>query len=151
MRGLSILIMAVMIAACTGCDQPTDYGRDIPFQTIMDGALGGEERQVVVTSQSQWPEFWSTVRSGEPVVVDFEKDMAVAVFLGNRTDGGYRIKVKQVTERNNAVVVTYEEEIAGPNCIRIAMPTSPYQIITIGRTSKPVQYVKQVTTRSCDD
>lgn len=144
------LILALIVAACTGCDQPADYGTNIPFRTVMRGALGGEEGQVVATNDGQWRELWGRVRSGEPATMDFGKEMAIGLFLGHRSDGGYDINVLEVTERNNAILVTYEEQIAGDNCARIGMPTSPSIIIAINRTSKPIQYKKQVVTKSCE-
>ena len=70
--------------------------------------------------------------------VDFARQTIVAVFQGNRGDGGRGIQVERVTERPSTVVILTTELVTQPNC-PVPSTRTPYEIVVIPKTSKRIE------------
>src|SRR5690349_22975578 len=72
----------------------------VSFKTIAKGLRSGirEPSQIAVRSQSEWQKLWrqhssaSTAPAPLPTV-DFDKEIVVAVFLGEKPSGGYGVEI----------------------------------------------------------
>lgn len=172
MRKLSILFLVAIAAMAGGChnfddlllDPPDGNGgqvdsRDIPFETIIGGpgySSGMHTReQVVVTSQAQWQDVWDRVHQGilpKPAApdIDFNTSTVVALFQGLHGTGGFEIEVKQVTESDNDVTVSFVDIVPGQDCFVTQALTSPFHIIRIDRQSKPIGFAGERVVRVCN-
>ena len=74
-----------------------------------------EARNVVVKDQSAWEALWkahkSTVTPRPPTpAVDFSTHHVVGVFLGNRMNGCYGVKIDRVHQEGGRIIVRYTEK-----------------------------------------
>ena len=88
------------------------------------GVLQGAQR--VIESAAQWQTLWSEIGQGAPAAPDFESSFAVAVFLGQRTTGGYRVEWREPDSSGTSTVVRYKER--EPQGITMQVLTQPYAV-----------------------
>jgi hypothetical protein len=118
----------------------------VDFSTLAGGthARGITGRiNEVLTDRASLDAFWDLVTAGtEPPqaapVVDFTKDMAIAVSPGVMNTAGYAVEITKVTRDGTGLVVTVV--VTRPTGIVAEVLTQPYHVITLARTSLPVTF-----------
>jgi|GEM_PF-1372533 len=94
---------------------------------------------VVVRSQQEWGALWTKHTGGKAEgrpAVDFTKEMVVAVFLGERRTGGYKVDIKLMPdpfEPKTRIVVFYREVRPDSGSFNMEMISQPYVMIKIPR------------------
>jgi hypothetical protein len=63
--------------------------------------------------------------------VDFERDIVIAVALGEQGSGGYTIEVSRVTRRGGLLVVDVESALPGSACAVSLALTQPIDIVKV--------------------
>jgi PrcB C-terminal len=91
----------------------------------------GESRRLVIRDANAWAEFWSELGVGAKPAVDFNKDIVIAVAAGQRSTGGYEIRVDQVRQNQGELVVEVVETAPGPNCMTTASLTQPVDVVLV--------------------
>lgn len=104
-----------------------------------------EPLQLVIGTGNQWEELWRNLcrqRLPEPILpqIDFGKEMVIAVFMGERSSGGYEIKITRVIEMEEEIVVEVEEKKPLPESLQTMASTQPYHIVVIKKSSLPVRF-----------
>jgi len=101
---------------------------------------------IVARTAAEWQALWDLV--GQPVPGALPEDlMAMAVFIGTRTTGGYAVHVTDVRlERRpgirDRVLVEYREVEPGRDARTAQILTSPYAIVLVPRTSSNVRFAR---------
>jgi len=137
----------VMLSACSSAQ--ASLATELAFNTIDKGFMSGvRQRQLlVIKSEAQWKEIWQ-VHVGlvsparEVPSIDFDKEMVVAVFLGERSSGGYGVEIKAVEqdrEKRQLRVVLRETKPAGGAMVIQAL-TQPYHIVKVKKSELPVTF-----------
>jgi hypothetical protein len=80
-------------------------------------------------------------------VINFEKEMVVAVLSGEKPSGGYVVKIESITEDDCQILVNYSEKTPKPGSAVTMALTYPYDMALIPKTKKPVLF-KKVTTNT---
>ena len=111
---------------------------------VCSGNYGGpdEASEMVIMTQKGWKGLWTWLEE-EPLAslrFDDSKDMAVAIFLGTRLTGGYRIVLLSVKEEAGVYVVNYME--SEPGGLVTQALTTPYMITLLPKTDKKVTFKK---------
>ena len=104
--------------------------------TYLSGRIG----QYVIRDSETWKNIWLRVRDSEIPIVDFEKKMVLAAFLGVRSTGGYSVKIEGIGKRKNKIVVAVREAKPPKNAMVIQAITSPYHIKVVDRSALPVEF-----------
>ena len=97
---------------------------------------------VVVRSQQEWGALWIKHTGGKTEgrpAVDFSKEMVVAVFLGERRTGGYKVDVKLMAdpiEPKTRLVVFYREIPPDSGSFNMEMISQPYVMVKIALKPK---------------
>ncbi|MGE5329421.1 MAG: protease complex subunit PrcB family protein [Deltaproteobacteria bacterium] len=119
------------------------------FETIMISEYCGinEPNNAVVQNKEKFEELWKLTNSGVyPVTaapeIDFEKNTIVAVYMGQKPTGGYRIEITKIEENEQNVVVTVKETMAQGDSILTNVLTSPVHIVKIKKTDKQIIFKK---------
>ncbi len=122
-------------------------GNDVPFTTIDSGSNSGVNVRhlVAIKDQAEWMALWRRHASNlqpppTPPNVDFNSEMVVAVFSGERKSGGYGIQVDSIKLAGNKLVVIVSETSPGPGDITMMMITQPYHIVRLGKSTLPVVF-----------
>ena len=150
---LLLVVVAAMVAgACSGGDG--DGGSDVSAGDSADGAGGevkddGKRRQldsgdggsrtageIVAASPEEWREKWTasgaTAQPPDVSEVNFEEEVAVALFAGQRPTGGWRIG-SDVTVKLQGTFGAVIYEILGPGdgCMSTQALTTPYLALAV--------------------
>ena len=101
-----------------------------------------EKQFVVVRCESEWATLWirhTAGRSEAMPVVDFNREMVVAVFLGERSTGGYKVEVKPIPDPispKSRMVVLYREIAPARKNFSIQMVTRPFIMVKVRKVQK---------------
>jgi hypothetical protein len=115
------------------------------MQTINADVMSGVDRaeQVIARNDTEWKALWQRHAPGRNApTIDFTKQMAVAIFLGSRPSGGYRVEITGVRTEGNTLVVQWSEAGPGPGQMAAQVMTSPAHIVTVPRHTGEVRFEK---------
>jgi hypothetical protein len=109
-----------------------------------------ERKFVVIKSESDWKALWNShaslsVPPKKPPLVDFQTEMIVAVFSGEKSTGGYSIEITRIEEDStkHALEVIVHESKPPSGAMVIQALTQPYHIVKLTRIELPVAFVFQ--------
>jgi hypothetical protein len=88
------------------------------------GALQGARK--VIRSEADWRASWAAIGQEAPPAPDFKTQFAVAVLLGERRTGGYRVLWLEPDSSGAATVVRYKE--MKPQGMAMQALTQPYAV-----------------------
>lgn len=103
--------------------------------------------EAVLRNNADWKKLWDkhcsnvAPRPSLPVV-DFSKEMVIAVSIGSRSSGGYSVSITSIVDDGTNLVVTYKEKEPEPNRLYTAAITHPFVFVKVPLASKPVKFVK---------
>ena len=150
-RKLMVGLVAVSLLA--GCGGRLCLKRVEPVTTIECGSLMySEPGNMVFRDTESWENFWNnhnnaaiTAGGTKPQApeVDFETQMIVCVFAGEKPTAGYGISINRVGESKKSLVVEYSEKSPDPGMMVAQVITYPCHIVVIPSSEKSVEF-KQV-------
>jgi len=122
----------------------------VPFSTIQKGQYSGvlEPSQIVIRTQNQWDNLWKRhssrkVNPPPPPFVDFENDMVVGVFLGEKRTGGYEVKITSA-KRSNSNLYLYYREKSPPRDVMVTQAlTQPYHLVKVSKFDIPPIFLRE--------
>lgn len=121
---------------------------DTKFETIDKGYYCGHtsSAEYVVRDASEWQRLWKQTRNSvpQPAVpeIDFSKEMVLGAYLGQKSSGGYGIKISRVQERDNCLEVDVKESAPEPGMITTMALTQPYHLVKTALTDKEVKFIR---------
>lgn len=124
----------------------------VPFVTIDQGFSSGirERKFLVIKSEAEWKTLWQT--HAQPAVpvkevprVDFDKEMVVAVFLGEKPTGGYKLEITGIDEDRGKgqLRIVLRESKPPVGSIAIQALTQPYQIVRVKKSDLTTTFVTE--------
>lgn len=160
-----VAALTLLVLATPSCETPEnavnpefEVSEALPFNTIGKGALfgGGQEGFLetaaslhVMKTEEEWKQFEAKMNSVNPVsggfneyLLDFEKEMFVAIVDKVRGSGGYEITVTEVSETPTKVIVWVK--YSDPPEMAASVLTQPYYLIQIPTTTKQVEWAVSV-------
>ncbi len=101
--------------------------------------------KLVIKTEDRWKEIWEKVhllRLPKPELpkIDFEKEMVVAVFMGERSSGGYEIEIRKIIKTEKEIVVEVEEKEPSPESLQSMALIQPYHIVVVKSSPLPVRF-----------
>lgn len=113
-----------------------------------------EPQRIVVRSQAQWQEVWSTIwRRHTPVpelpAIDFQREMVVVAAMGMRSTGGYNILIESASEDAGGVTVGIRATAPGAGCAVTLALTHPADVARLPRRDTPVSFSEKAETVNC--
>lgn len=148
------LILPVLIAVfiISGCSNSGSDNTKLPLEIVIDGTYSAVEdkREMLITTNDQYQSLMSEVYKNldqmpRIPVVDFNKNSVVAVFIGERSNGGYMVSIDSINESSKNIHVNIIESTPGPNCITTQALTRPFTLVKIPKTDKkPLFKTKQI-------
>ena len=124
-----------------------------PFTELASGtdaSVTTRENYLISTDEelrSLWPLL--NPRSGRPVI-DFTKEVVIAVFAGEEPTAGYAIAVSAITDTTERMV-TIQISAPGVTCLAAQVVTTPYQVLKIPKTDLALTHEDTVVTTGCLD
>ena len=109
-----------------------------------------EARRLVIRNANTWDQFWSELGTGERPVVDFTRDLVIAVAAGQRPTGGYEIAVDKVTRADGELSIEVIERTPSPNCVTTASLTQPVDVVVVpAADARSWSFLERKEIRSC--
>ena len=121
-------------------------GHGIKFEGIASGIYDFDFMQkygeYVINNQSEWDRLFAGKNITMP---DFDKETAIAV-IKQHSSGGYSVEITGIEETPNGIVVRVRETTP-PEGVLVTMSfTTPYHIVKIAKTWKPVSFAYESVT-----
>jgi hypothetical protein len=124
------------------CDEEEASGTEdtgkIAWTALESGNYCGisAEQNVLIKSEAKWRSYWKDVTSNvipapDPPQVDFSQKAVIACFMGDRSNGGYGVKIVDMVKAGEELKVTVEHRQPGPNCVVTMAITQPYEMVTV--------------------
>ncbi|MGH7844428.1 MAG: protease complex subunit PrcB family protein [Candidatus Binatia bacterium] len=124
----------------------------MPFVTVDKGFNSGVRgrKLLALKTEKEWRELWETHESittpPKPVpLVDFEREMIVVAFSGEKPSGGHGIAIVKIEEdtAKRELRVTFRETRPPAGAMVTGALTQPYHIVKLKTTDLPVTFVSQ--------
>jgi len=85
----------------------------------------------------------------DPPSIDFESDEIIAATMGQRSTGGYAIRIEEISRRGDDLEVVIVETSPGRGCLTTQALTSPATAVSVARPPGVVEFVEETETRGC--
>jgi len=146
MRRTLFTVAAVVLLA--GCN--LDSVTAAPSSTVIakwGGPHGGSSlpETRIIHSPAEWTALWEQIGREAPQGFDPARELAVAVFLGERRTGGYSVEITGVTESAEGIFIFYREKVPDRDQRVGQMLTSPWTVALFPATTRPVE-VRRIPT-----
>lgn len=100
--------------------------------------------QVVIKDAMNWEQLWKAHRPGDAApAVDFGKQMVVAVFIGDRSNGCYGARIDGIFRAAGKLNVNVVEQLAKRGNICPQAFVQPYAMVVLDRSDEPVEFWQQ--------
>jgi hypothetical protein len=101
----------------------------------------------VIRTPAEWTALWREAHSIQvppPAVpkVDFDKEMVIAVFMGQRPTGGYAITIEDVVFGDKEIRVTVREQSPPPDALTTQALTQPFHMVVVKKSALPVKFIR---------
>jgi len=140
---LTLLLAAAAGSACA--HPPSAPAPPLPLAELAQSPLGSVTApgREVVRDAAAWSRLWARMaRDGSaPPAVDFERQIVLVAFMGERRTGGHAILIRAAELEDGALVVTVRETVPPPGAITTQMLTAPFHAVAVARTDLPVRWV----------
>lgn len=141
-----LLALVLCVTACTTTTKSTPVAWRFLAKGF-DSRIEKPRREVLRTAP-EWREFWSRHSpTNKPPVVDFKREMVVAVMMGLQKTGGHDLEIVQVDTVKNQTRILVTEYEPAPGARPRKGGTTPYQIIAIPKNPAKPRFV-DVTARA---
>src|SRR5262245_13138666 len=108
--------------------------------TVEKGQRSGirEALQKVIRNRDEWNAFWkrhSSINTNPlpALIVDFDREMVVGIFLGEKNTGGYEVEIVWAERRDSALYFYYREENPPPGAMVTQALTQPFHLVKIAK------------------
>jgi len=132
----------------TSMDKSYEYTQ-VPFETLVEGQMGGyvkEEIRVISDRKSLLEIYGYVNRIRKPGFsipkIDFSKETVIAVFMGEKTTGGFSVAIENVKEENKKLIVKIKETKPGPKDMVTMVITQPFCFVKINSIDKEFIFEK---------
>jgi len=117
------------------------------LRTVAKGAFSGitNKQQLVIKDALTWEAFWArhTVKPVEKIPkLDFQKEMVVAIALGEQRTGGYRIEITGVQPAADKLKIIYRRFAPPPDGINLQVITSPFHFVAVPKSDLKAEFVE---------
>jgi len=135
---VAVGLALVVGVACRSCKEAP--AGPLMLRSLTSSAQSGvqEQRVVVARDAAAWSQAWRDhgglqLPAPEPPAVDFEREMVVAVFLGQRGSGGYGVTIEAIERTATGLLVKARESRPDPDTLVTMALTAPMHAVAVER------------------
>ena len=132
-----VFAILFLLTACQGENAKTDKPVEeefVEFTLLTQGIQSGisEPADIIIDNQAQLDSIWAVHYSylnfvPESPDIDFDKDIVVGVFLGEKPTSGYWVRLDSIfVEKGEQIVLVTTNEKPSDNVSLIQMATQPF-------------------------
>jgi hypothetical protein len=158
MRAVLAIILSTMLGFCAAMAYAAEEEKKqekkeeeekkviVNYEVIQNGTYSGKKDATaqVIADVKTWEQLWKqhvSVLVPQPPVpeIDFESEVVVAIFAGEKKSGGYSVMIKDASAVVNDIVIKYRLTEPQPNSFTIQVITQPFIML---KMDKPAGMVK---------
>ena len=120
---------------------------EVPILQTWSGGHSNVKKagNLIIRDAKAWKEQWAKINSNrmpQPPLpkVDFDKQMLIVLFMGEKTTGGHSISVASIRDTGKQIEVAVKRKSPPPGGMSIMVMTQPYCIVAIAKTDKPITF-----------
>ncbi|WP_197505861.1 protease complex subunit PrcB family protein [Urechidicola croceus] len=117
------------------------------IEVLAEGSHGGYEtsKYIIIKEEKTLREVFTKVnmirRPGFPIPkIDFENEMVIALFMGQKNNGGYGISVKNIVDTDDSIEIQIKE--VEPEGMTTMVICQPFYFCKIPKSDKNVVFKK---------
>lgn len=135
MKNSFFICIAIVLFSCNSMKKSNNVtaSKNNLFTELFSSDQQGrdEEENVIVQNQADLEALFQSVGQETSPSIDFNKNQVVAIFVGTKNSGGYKVAVEKVVEQEGKIVVY--KKIQGPENGSMATMalTYPYTIVAV--------------------
>ena len=142
---LMIPALVLTVSFFMGCKAYDEkgYQEELGFTSISMGQTSSisKARQLVIRDEQEFADIWQDIDAARSLPeIDFEEEMVIAVFMGEKPTGGYSIEIDSIYEYPDRIVVNVVETEPDPDDMTTQALTYPYHIVTTANTEREVKF-----------
>ena len=103
-----------------------------------------DSREIVLSERDVWRTLWHEMNGEDSKTprVDFDRQMVVGIFLGEKPVAGYTVSLLPAKEENGQIVIHYVVAEPPANQPAATVIVHPYHLMTIPKTDKKIVFIK---------
>ena len=112
----------------------------LSLATVARGYRSGirEPLQIAVRNQDEWNAIWkrhSFIDRNPPPApsIDFNREMVVGIFLGEKRTGGYEVEIVRAERRDSSLYFYYREKSPVAGAIVTQVLTQPFHLVKVAK------------------
>jgi hypothetical protein len=116
-------------------------------RTIARGAHSEirKTERATARTQAEWAALWkrhagTLPQAAEVPKVDWSKEMVLAVFMGERSTGGYFVQIRGAREQAGKLAAEVEYGMPKPGGFVTEAFTAPFHIVAVSKSALPVTW-----------
>jgi hypothetical protein len=150
-----LLPIMVIIFLASACASPTEVeeengpendqeqeiiGQGLDFETLFltTDSRHEEEMFYIIGDEEAFIDLWVDSLEQEMVEVDFNENMVLAVFMGEKVSGGYQVEITEVIETDDSIEIMVKETVPGEDDMVTMALTYPGHVIVVKESDKEV-------------
>jgi hypothetical protein len=135
MKKILMLLSVVFVMACSS----TKDAKTITYDVLTDSAYGGKKKQSfeVIDNHDDLRKLYKAVGDDLVPNIDFAKYRIVALFMGEKTSGGYTIGIENIRQEKGKVIIKIKKTY--PDGMATMALSQPYMIAQV-KTTKKIEF-----------
>ena len=147
-RGVAFLcsVLAIFVIGCAATGNVSEAVASEGEIEIVPANLTGFSARAVPTGRyifedsEEWEEFWSKRSDAPPPEFDFDEFTLVAVFLGQKPNPGYSVRIVRATVQKSETIVEIVEYLPSPGMMSAQVIVYPFDAALIPKTGKAIRF-----------
>lgn len=137
-----ILTLSLLMLVFTGCKinviNNVKVDAAVAFEILKQDAYGGRDKEstVIIKTQAELDGLYKELGWSSVPKIDFVQNNVIALFMGEKSTGGYSIGVRKVAVVDGTVVVKVLK--TSPEGMATMAITAPYCIVAVPKSDKTV-------------
>ena len=143
-----IIVLGILLAGflfIQGTKNKSNKSASVTFEKL-DQDLPNRETMgtIVIRNEKEWMDI-----TGVASTIDFTKNTALLMSMGQRMTGGYSIEVKSIIQNGKKLLANVDFVSPGKNCLSIQVITYPQLVVLIPKTNQEVEWKITNTVQDC--
>lgn len=141
MKKFTFLFLALITIIACGTQKNAvngDMAGNSNFEIIKQDAYNGRELEshTIITNKEELDALYRELNIEFARPIDFTKENVIALFMGQRSSGGYGVGIQKVIEKKDKVIV--RRNYTEPDGVATAVMTAPYCVAVIPKAAQTV-------------
>jgi hypothetical protein len=139
---LGFILLLLCQLACPSRADP------LLFRTLAKGAFSGIQdfKQEVIKDKATWEQLWAAhlghARGATNLpLVDFSKEMVVAVTMGQQHTAGYAIEISRIEPAGTNLAISVTRSLPAPGSMALQVLTAPFHFAAVARTGLKPEFL----------